>query len=92
MLPSIILAMKVEKMTPNGRMAGDVVKSDAARRAPAWADFMAADQKKTKRYMVPSKAVEMIPSTRMRRSARTIENPDFSDVDDEEALSPWFSD
>lgn len=59
--PSIMLHMKDAKMIPCGRSEAGV---DEVR----CADLSAADQKKMKRYMEPSKQVEMKPRTRMRLS------------------------
>lgn len=59
--PSIMLHIKLAKIMPCGRSEVGV---DEVR----CADFRAADQKKMKRYMEPSKQVEMKPRTRMRLS------------------------
>lgn len=64
-LPSIILHIKDAKMMPCGRSAEGMEKE-------RWADFKAADQKKIKRYMEPSKQVEIKPRTRIRLSVKIV--------------------
>jgi hypothetical protein len=54
--------MKQAKMRPNGRLD-----------AVPWADWRAADQKKTKRYMEDSKAVVTSVRTRTWGDARVAE-------------------
>lgn len=56
-----MLHMKEAKMIPWGKSVEGVEEERCA-------DFKAADQKKMKRYMEPSKQVDMKPRTRMRLS------------------------
>lgn len=55
--PAIIAHMKLEKMRPNGRSSVDPVAALALCRA--------ADQKKMKRYIVPSNTHEIRPNDRI---------------------------
>lgn len=63
--PSIMAAMNVAKMSPNG--IEDCSPADGLEKACA--DLSAADQKKTKRYMEPSKTQHTKPKIRIRLSA-----------------------
>lgn len=65
--PNITLAIKEAKMSPSGR--GDEFGGKVA--------VNAGVQKKTKRYMEPSKKHDARPRVRMRRSVRMVRSTDF---------------
>ena len=87
--PSIMLHMKEAKMMPWGRSMEEGLSQEGEDR---WAALRAADQKKMKRYMEPSKQVDMKPRTRMRLSFMRMEKVLLLGVSEVlVALSPWFS-
>lgn len=82
--PSVTADMKHAKIMPKGRLSF------------LEADFRAGDQKKTNRYMLPSKKQEARPSVSIRLSVKNIFRAFLAGVDvvavsDVLWLSPWFS-
>jgi hypothetical protein len=83
--PAIIAHMKLEKMSPKGRSSSDPERVRAL--------FKAADQKKMKRYMAPSKKQDVMLRARIFGSRTMARTPPFTSSREvcSVCLDPWFS-
>lgn len=79
--PSITEAMNAANIVPKGR---DVVLVCEC------AAFKAGVQKKTNRYMLPSKKQDARPRVRMRLSVKTVLSALLAGVADGEGVSEWW--